>query len=75
MISYKLFRDGAFVAGDSETRRTCYAYPGSVHSKNARKHPKEAAMEMMEVENSYELWRDDKRFAKYDAANWKRLKS
>ena len=71
MIVYKLLEDGAFVAGDTETKHTNYAYPESDRAMEAKKSPLRAASSMMEFNNAlsdpYGL------FAEYDARNWARL--
>lgn len=68
MIVFKLTNDGAFLAGDTETGRTAYAYPTSDHAFAARKHPQKVANEMMRNENAYRAeWRDIERYKRADA--------
>lgn len=43
MIRYRLLPDGGFVAGDTETGRTAYAYPTSPRAEAARKRPEATA--------------------------------
>ena len=72
MIFHTRDQYGAFVAGDTETGRTAYAYSSSPNSDAARKAPREVAAEMMAHESkslrSYLSSRAD-----YDARNWERL--
>jgi hypothetical protein len=68
MIVYKMLADGAFVAGDTETGRTCYAYPTSSHATLARKMPERIAADMVASanrDNSPKHIRDH-----YDARNF-----
>lgn len=70
-IQFKMLEDGGFVAGDSETRITCYAYPTSDHAEAAKREPRIIAAEMIESENAgHRAWmpRED-----YDARNWERI--
>lgn len=45
--------DGAFIAGDSETGLTSYAYPSSEFAEKARRTPTKVAAEMMESESGW----------------------
>ena len=65
-IIHDFDNDGAFVAADTETRRTVYAYPTSQHAVSARKHAPAIAREMMTQENSYGSWRDYVQFRERD---------
>ena len=49
MIVYRMFEDGGFVAGDTATERTSYAYPTSTHAIDAKRNPAKVAAEMVEV--------------------------
>ena len=71
MIRFKLETNGAFIAGDTETGRTVYAYPSSTHATQAKWHPKTVAAKMMTAENSAGKWRDA--FDDYDLRNWTRI--
>lgn len=71
MIVHKLLPDGGFVAGDTESRATCYAYPTSIHANMARRAPDKAAREMLT-----DGWRGFPDIvARYDAGNWAMLES
>ena len=71
MIRFKLETNGAFIAGDTETGRTLYAYPSSTHATQAKWRPKTVAAEMMTAENSAGKWRDT--YDDYDLRNWTRI--
>ena len=70
-IRFKLETNGAFIAGDTETGRTAYAYPSSTYAMQAKRHPKTVAAEMMADENSTGRWRDA--FDDYDLRHWTRI--
>jgi hypothetical protein len=76
-LKYRLLPDGAFVAGDTSTGRTAYAYPTSDHATQAKRQPERVAREMVDRENSFGAWRDAKggRVAcdEFDARQWARL--
>ncbi|UKJ74527.1 hypothetical protein [Azospirillum brasilense] len=44
--------EGGFLAGDTETGLTSYAYPTSTHATRARNHPGKVAAEMMTSETA-----------------------
>lgn len=50
MIRYLRFADGAFLAGDTDTGRACYAYPSSPHATRAKRHPAAVATEMVKAD-------------------------
>ena len=71
-IVYKLCSDGSFVAGDTETRKTAYAYPTSPYAEHAKRKPDEVAQSLL----SCESWRQPcgpKFMREYDANNWEVL--
>jgi hypothetical protein len=80
MIVYRLMPDGGFVAGDTATERTSYAYPTSTYATRAKRTPRGVAAEMMEHENqalTYHL--EDRRqrgetgpvrVLEFDTRNW-----
>lgn len=72
MIVFKMLDDGAFVAGDTETQRTSYAYPTSPHATEAKRKPIDVAHEMMKNENCSTRDRSAPIFL-YDQRNWARL--
>ena len=72
MVVYNLLTDGSFVAGDTVSERTSYAYPTSEYADWGRCDPARAAETMMANENSLGVWRDNAK--EYDAQNWERLK-
>ena len=65
-IIYNFDNNGAFIACDTQSRRTVYAYPTSPHAVSARKHAPEIAKEMVDQENSYGSWRDYLEYRKQD---------
>lgn len=60
-IKYLLMADGAFVAGDTETRVTVYAHATSVHAHCAKRDPERTAERMLDEQRER------------DARNWARL--
>jgi hypothetical protein len=71
MIVFNLLPDGGFVAGDTRTRFTAYAYPTSENARTAKMLPVTTATTMMEIENN----RPGDRAARkaFDDRNWLRL--
>jgi hypothetical protein len=67
-IQFKLLADGGFVAGDTETGRTSYAYPTSPHATMARTMPERIAAEMIASAN-----RVSGDTADYDARMWAKM--
>ena len=67
MIVHTMLADGGFVAGDTVSRLTCYAYPSSTSATRAKKAPYTIAKEMVAGE------RASSNRADYDARNWARL--
>jgi hypothetical protein len=65
-IIYTFDDDGAFIAGDTATGRTCYAYPTSTHATKAKKIPQRVAREMMRSENRLGAWRDSPEYFERD---------
>lgn len=51
MVKFKLLADGGFVAGDTFTEKTSYAYPTSTHATTARRLPERVALEMVQSAN------------------------
>ena len=62
---------GGFIAGDTVTGRTSYAYPSSHHAVTAKRSAVRTAVQMMrqENENTCRCQHADQ----YDARNWARL--
>lgn len=76
MIYYHLGADGSFVAGDSVTRVTSYAFPTSTHATKARRSPASVAKEMLDQENEFSsraMIGDH--VQQYDERNWTRLRA
>jgi len=72
MIVHSFISDGGFIAGDTETLRTSYAYPTSAFACDAKRSPGKVAKEMMDAENCI----DGRRYGQtlgYDARNWNKL--
>ena len=57
-ILYKLDDQGGFTTADTDTGRTCYAYPTSYHAEQAKTNPQDTARYMMQAENALGAWRD-----------------
>jgi hypothetical protein len=53
MIKFKLLADGGFVAGDTETNKTSYAYPTSTYATLARRMPERTAADMIKSANAF----------------------
>lgn len=71
MIVHKLLPDGGFVCGDTETRRTSYAYPTSTHAIMAKRRPNRAAWAMLREANDFPAPVGIQ--ATYDARQWAKL--
>lgn len=71
MIRFKLDSNGGFVAGDTTTGVTVYAYPSSTHAVKARKDAKGTAREMIEAERPYLHTSEYSR--QYDSRNWETI--
>jgi hypothetical protein len=71
MLKFNHTPDGAFVAGDTTTGITCYAYPTSEHATKAKKNPLKVAEAMIlgEMLSLHES-ADGK---DYDARNWAQI--
>jgi hypothetical protein len=71
MIVYRMFEDGGFVAGDTATERTSYAYPTSTGAIDAKRNPAKVAAEMVDgllpLEGRFRITAD------HDARNWRLL--
>jgi hypothetical protein len=73
-ILHRFIACGAFVAGDTHTGRTCYAYETSPNAVFAKRKPEMVAENMLSRENECGAWRDQIAAHKaFDAANWKHL--
>jgi hypothetical protein len=70
-IIFKLLSDGAFVAGDTESGMTTYAYPTSTNAEAAKKHPERQSIYAQSMIDSQR--RNNGIGADYDDANWQRL--
>ena len=70
MIKFRTLPDGAFVAGDTDTSRTAYAYPTSVYARAAQKRPELVAFDM--VTHLTQFPASDP-IAELDARNWERI--
>ena len=58
---------GGFLAGDTDTGRTAYAYVTSTHAVKAKRHPDKVAQKMMVSENALGEWRDAPHFRDADS--------
>ncbi|MGE4043405.1 MAG: hypothetical protein AB7F35_01030 [Acetobacteraceae bacterium] len=65
-VIYNFDDNGAFLAADTQTRRSAYAYPTSPHAAAAKKNGKKIAHAMMESENADGAWRDAPEFRQRD---------
>lgn len=71
MIRFRLLPDGGFVAGDSQTGRTVYAYPTSNNARHAQHIPEYVAQAMLLDTNRMATDRDTSPICReYDARNW-----
>lgn len=68
-IYFAMLSSGAFVAGDSSTKITSYAYPTSIFADGAKKNPEKVAQEMLK-EELRSLHIGDLGQS-YDRGNWK----
>lgn len=71
LIVFRKLADGGFVAGDTISRRTAYAYPTSPHATIARTMPERVAAEMVASalrDPSPARIRGD-----YDTRNWQKI--
>jgi hypothetical protein len=73
VILYRILPDGGFVAGDTDTRRTAYAYPKSGLAFRAKLQAAKVAAEMVSAANAEAI--PDHIRIPYDAANWGSLAS
>ena len=67
-IVYAHDKDGSFIAGDTASRMTCYAYPSSTHATQAKRNTPKVAAEMIAGEQPHHLSRPA-----YDRLNWERI--
>ncbi len=75
-IVYKLLADGGFVAGDTETRHTSYAYPTSEHAIIARRIPERVAADMVKSANHFAAsFTRNVMLDAYDARMWAKLET
>ena len=65
--------DGGFIAGDTATGRTSYAYPTSHYATCAKRAAMRTAILMMRQENESGEWRDGTDGKRYDSKNWSYL--
>ena len=72
-VIFKLCRDGSFVAGDTATGHTSYAYPTTPNATQAKRRPAKVAAEMIERANAYARHCTASIVAEYDARNFVRL--
>ena len=68
-IVHKLDCHGGFTVGDTETRKTAYAYPTSTHARRARRHALVEATEML----THEFRHGFDHEANLDAMHWRTL--
>ncbi len=71
LIVFRKLPDGGFVAGDSISRRTAYAYPSSEHANIARTMPERVAAAM--VASALRDPSPARIRADYDARNWQKI--
>ncbi len=70
-IVYKLLDDGSFVAGDTDTCLTAFAYPRSPAASLATRRPYAAARGLVEGQHPADRLTPWGR--NHDAINWRRL--
>lgn len=67
-IRFRTLEDGGFVAGDTDSQITSYAYPSSPHALVAKRHPKAVAEDMLGSEKIH--YRQLESVKEYDRKNW-----
>jgi hypothetical protein len=70
-IVYRHSPDGAFVAGDSDTGFTAYAYPTSTHAQQAKRSAvwaEQTARKMLESRGTVSAY-------EYDRRNWQAIQA
>ena len=72
-ILYKICEDGAFVAGDTESGLTSYAYPTSTHADDARRNARKPVCLERLARDMLKAERHAAGRAEYDARNTERL--
>jgi len=70
-IVWKICEDGSFVAGDTVTGVTSYAYPTSLRVAHAKRNPEREAKEMLANERKED--HETPYGLQYDKHNWERL--
>jgi len=70
-VVFKMLPDGGFIAGDTGSRLTSYAYPSSPHAIVAKKHPRAVAEDMLGAEKVH--YRQLDSVKEYDNRNWETL--
>lgn len=70
-IIFKLLSDGAFVAGDTASGKTAYAYPTSTNAEAAKKATPARRQKLAASMVGYEIATGDR--AEYDARHWRQL--
>ena len=73
MIVHRLLPDGGFVAGDTDTGETSYAYPTSESATRAKRHAELIAAEMVKRANAAASWIPLHIAQPYNARNWATL--
>lgn len=73
MIKFNFTNEGGFVAGDTDTGHTSYAYPASIHAKQAKREPAKVAAEMMAGVHQTNPYCYPEVVKTYDAHNWPRI--
>lgn len=73
MTKFKMLADGGFVAGDTVTGHTAYAYPSSPHATKARTSPEKVAAEMVRSANDSASSAYVDVQERFDLSNWAKL--
>jgi len=73
MIVHRLLDCGAFVAGDTDTGETSYAYPTSDHARRAKRYPDLVAREMIKRANASASFMPSDISGPYNARQWASL--
>lgn len=74
-IIYLFDTDGAFLAGDTETEATAYAYPTSIHATTAKRNPEKVANEMTRQTHYTNQFCPKDIVDRANARNWSKLHS
>lgn len=73
MNIHHLDQQGGFTCGDTETMHTAYAYPSSIHARDAKRDPDKAVAEMLRHANYLNPLLPGDIVARANERNWRTL--